>query len=560
MDNQEINKKENEEAQIEKGEAKEPTREELVGKVEEMISRVEKDHNDDEILNRLKDKLIHLSDKDLTLHPGIIEEVNSLVDEAVRLVRKTVESIKEEEYEPSIDHLKNYKQDSVEAQHTKIIKASEKIQNRFNDNEKIHLKMKKAIALVCGQVFNHCENPYALIGSNCYIPHTEYSAKIPDDLDVIFGINDYDMVCERLSKLENKGLISELKVSDVLNTDGTKGDKKIHCWITNGSPNEDDWVEMECFAQNMATQRYNGADNKSYIPLGDEDKELEVIEIIEVEARDENFDIIKNDKGEIVYEKVKGNIGSEKVARELYLKNIIKEFNLYNKNGWEHKAMLNAKALQRIFNLINMDSEGTEESINNLMDEIAKIRPKTETIRKVRDSLIFIWNQFKSLPVEKEESIGRKKGLVNWLVENADNGEGKEKGLNVSAKGDSEKEKKILSTEAAVDFITKETNNDLKEISTRSEKLKLKYESVLNNENASKEEIEGAIEDINKERTLLIKTSIKYKGYMDMANSEDGDDFCVYAAMPELRYHFILPYSVELVANKISLKKKLENQ
>lgn len=531
----------------EKMEVQEPTVEELKAKAKETISEiVVLEEQNETFLDKLKNKIKSFFENKDAKPDDILEKIQILESEAKGLKNETVGKIKDIEssieQKLPIDHLKNYNPNSPEAKCTKIVEASEKVQKRFDDNEKIHPKMKEAMAVVCAGVFNNCKYPYTLIGSNCYIPHTEYSAKIPDDLDVIFGIEDYKDVIKNLKKLQGRGLVKGLKEEDVLKTDGTKGDKKIHCWVK-GGPN-DEWVEMEAFAQNMVTQTDQGKVCESYIPLGIAEEEIEIIEV-SVMSKDKRGKVIKNEKGEIVYEKVRVNIGSEKMARELYLKNIIKEFNLYNKNGWENKAMLNAKALQRIFNLINMDSEGTEKSINNLMDEIARIEPKTETIRKVRDSLVFLWEQFKSLPDPKGD------GLVDSIVKDPKNKIGE-------IKAGSEKERKVLYTEAAVDFINKDINNDLVKISTRSKELKLKCESVLNNENASKEEINEAIENINGERTFLIKTSIKYKDYISKANSKDGDDFCVYAAMPEMIYHFILPHSVELVANKISLTKKLE--
>ena len=543
----------NEEENKLEGEVKEPTQDELGEMLRGMIrGTIDKIGVESEVNKEVLKKLKELLANTPSFSQETFNEVLEIEKSMDFLTRTTEANIEAEGQETSIDHIKNYNPDSAEAKVTKIVKAPEKIQKRFDDNEKIHPKMKEAMAVVCAGVFNNCEYPYTLIGSNCYIPHTEYSAKIPDDLDVIFGIKDYKNVIKNLKKLQGMGLVKGLKEEDVLKTDGTKGDKKIHCWVK-GGPN-DEWVEMEAFAQNMVTQTNEGKVCESYIPLGINEEEIEVIEV-SVMSKDKRGKVIKNEKGEIVYEKVKVNIGSEKMARELYLKNIIKEFNLYNKNGWEHKAMLNAKALQRIFNLINMDSEGTEQSINNLMDEIARIEPKTETIRKVRDSLVFLWEQFKSLPINKQdESAGQQKGLVDYINEINK----KEINSNQEDPEKKTKEEKVLATESAVDIITKETNFDLDEISTRSKKLKLKYEGVLGNESASKEDIEGAIDDINKERRLLIQTGIKYKNYISIADSKNRDDFCVYAAMPMMRYHFILPYSVELVANKIRLIKKLE--
>jgi hypothetical protein len=274
---------------------------------------------------------------------------------------------------------------------------------------------------------------------------------------------------------------------------------------------------MEAFAQNMHDEVVNqGKDTNGLINLGVDKHRVEVV----------------------VVNGVKVNIANEKTVEELYLKNIVNEFALYDLNGWEKKGSVSAKALQRIFNVINLDSQRFEDSINQIIENIKNIDPPTPEAEIAQKSLRNLWTQFKALPAEGT-------GLVKYLMtEN-----------NINIETNDNRERKVLSTEAAVDIITIETKKDMQDMSDRYQDLEKKCQEALLN---SPEKSQEAIEAIDAEIKLLSITGLKYKNYLNQVNSADKNDFCVYAAMPQLRNHFILPIITRLMKNRKDLKDKIK--
>jgi len=470
-----------------------------------------------QIVEHLAKQAINLSQvRDLELEDTKTEirKSESIIKE---ITSDTENKIDQESQEPSLEHLPNYLADSEEAKLVEMIPASAKVQERFN--EKISPDMKEAIATVAGKVFNNCKYPYALIGSNCYVPHTEYSEKIPDDLDVIFGIKDKDEVYAELMKMQAEGSVKELSMTELHKFGKEKnGCFKIHCFIKTSTG----YKEMEAFAQHMQDEVVNeGKNTNGVINLGVDQQAVEVVDV----------------------GGVKVNIGNEKMAEELYLKNTINEFALYDLNGWENRGILNAKALQRIFNIINLDSQKFEDSIELMIENIGKIKPQTEQAKIAQESIKHLWEKFKSLPKTKDE------GLVNHLMETN----------NIKLNdGMDNHEKKIISTEKAVDIITAETKADMTQMSDNYDVLHGNCAAVLNNPKSSPEEINKAIDKIGTEVKSLRQIDLKYKNYLNQVNSADKNDFCVYAAMPQLINNFILPIVTRLMKQRRDLKQKIK--
>ncbi|PIT94843.1 hypothetical protein COT98_01935 [Candidatus Falkowbacteria bacterium CG10_big_fil_rev_8_21_14_0_10_39_9] len=410
----------------------------------------------------------------------------------------------------------NYLADSAEAKLVEIIPASEKIQKRFND--KISPDMKEAISTICSQVFNKCQYPYALIGSNCYIPHTEHSEKIPDDLDVVFGIQDRDNVYVELQKMAADNQIKDLSMEELQKFGKEKnGCFKIHCLIKT----ENGYKEMEAFAQNMNSEVM---DNENKI------NDTKLNGIINLGAEKQTIEVV-------LVNGAKVNIGSEKTAEELYLKNTANEFALYNLNGWDHKGSLNPKALQRIFNLINLDGQKFEDSIDLMIKNITRYKPVTDEARVAQESLQHLWAKFKTLEVNHRNGE-KKEGLVNHLI--------KVNGIKFDTTDD--RENKILSTEKAVDIITQKTKEDMVLMSTNFEE----YKKLLENKGSAPAEL---ITNIDNQILSLSTISKEYKKYLSLVNKDDKNDFCVYAAIPQLRDHFILPILTKLNRDRMKLEK-----
>lgn len=477
-------------------------------------------------------------------------DVNVLEGKAQKLAREAEEKIESESKISAFEHLPNYDSKSPEAALVDLIPANEKVQERFD--QKISPDMKEAIATVCGQVFNKGKYPYALIGSNCYVPHTKYSEKIPDDLDVVFGIKDLgidlnditedkianteasgapggkelkqkykvekysDGAYAELVKLQEQGLVKGLEVSKLKNLKNElNGCVKVHCFVKTAKG----WKEMEAFAQNMHDEVVNqGKETNGIINLGVEAQTIETVDI----------------------DGVKANIGSEKTAEELYLKNTVNEFSLYDLNGWKNRGILNAKALQRIFNIINLDENDFEESIEKVIEKIGQLKPPTDEAREAQAAIQAIWSQFKKLP-------GNGNGLVDHLMEK--NGVGTE--------GRNEKESKILNTEKAVDIMTAETSRSMRVINDQYNYLAELYLDVESTEDASKSEIEITINEIKKGIDLSLSIGRRYKEYIQEINTEDKNDFCAYAALPRLRNYFIKPTVLKLLMFQKNLEHKL---
>jgi len=455
-----------------------------------------------------------------------IKKQQGFRDSLIELNKTTGEKIDNELAKVSaVDHLPNYDLNSPEAKLVEIKTAPVEVQQRFN--EQINPDMKEAMATI-GDVFNQCKMPYALIGSNCYIPHTKHSAKIPDDLDVIFGVADLGFKPEDIGndgqptkfdpnsvygRLMTLGNVEIKEVKELTRFGHEKnGCVKIKAIITTASGKK---VEMEAFAQHMQSEVSAGKNTNGLINLGLDKQGLEAVEC----------------------NGIKVNIGNEIMAEELYLKNIMNEFPLYDLKGWENKGFLNAKALQRIFNVINLDHENFEGSIDGIITNIGKLKPPTEAARQAQEVLSNLWAEFKAA----KHFDGS--GLVDHLVE--------KNGLEI--KSDNVEEEHILKTEAAVDIMTNETREDMEKMSASHQALKNEIDSYEGGNEVLRVSLLRKVDD---EIQKLSATGQKYKTYMRQVDGQSPRDFCVYAAMPRVRNFFIRPIMLEM----IDARKKLDNK
>ena len=478
------------------------------------------------IATKTEEKIKKNYDQDETLAKGLQASVSTKINlpPELEILEEKVsqaeaEAIKQIELEVAAEkalteHLKNYDTTSAEAALIEHIPADPKVQERFDS--RISPAMKGAAALLGKNVFNNCHYGYELIGSNCYIPHTEYSAKIPDDLDIIFGIRDLDKVQNDLSALEKQGLIKDLHSVELTKFGREKnGCVKISAQVKT----ETGWIPMEAFAQNMISEIKNGEKLNGIINLGAEKQSVEVIDC----------------------NGVKINIGSEATAKELYLKNITNEFTLYDLNGWENRSYLNAKALQRLFNITNLDGEKFESSMDDIIKDIEALDPPTLAAQRAQKVLTNLWENFK-----KSDYQGS--GLIDHILD-----KNKE---SITATDKNAEEIKVLKTEKAVDLMTKETQADMAAISEAYKLLKKDGQEILARPNKDAAATENLLNKISDQLATLVKTENKYQVYESQVNSEQLRDFCVYAAIPRLRDYFIKPTMVRL----FYLRNKLQAQ
>jgi len=479
------------------------------------------------LVTSLETKIKSLGQEELPTALDTLEkDITSSKDEALAEIEQEITTAEKEKI---FNHLKNYDFDSPEAKMVNLEPANAKIQNRFN--EKINPEMQAAISLVAARVFNKCRLPYALIGSNCYVPHTEYSDKIPDDLDVVFGISDLGLdpkdidesnhqikkyepgVYSDLLELEAQGLVQGLKVEELSKYGGEKnGCLKVKCQIKTPQG----FIDMEAFAQHMQSEVAAGQKLNGIINLG---AEAQTIEVVDVNG-------------------TKINIGSEKTAEELYLKNIVNEFALYDLQGWENRSYLNAKALQRIFNVTNLDHENFEDSIDNIITAISQIDPPTPEAQTAKIVLQNLWQEFKS----SQDLQGP--GLVDYLLQ-------KNK---IDIESPDKTKDKVLQTEKAVDLITAETQNDMKEIEAKYSVSRLAAEKILASSEKNPEIIRKMVSTLQNQVVELFALGRKYKDYSQQVDNNSRRDFCVYAAIPRLRNYFLKP----VIVNLETLSQKLE--
>jgi len=444
----------------------------------------------------------------------IKNKVGKMEGEAMKLMVATENKIDQEAGNSTIERIPTYDTATPEAQLVEMVPASEKIQKRFD--AKISPDMKEAIATVCGQAFNKCKYPYALIGSNCYVPHTKYSAKIPDDLDVIFGIKDLDTVYSEMTSLQEQGLVKDLGQEELKKFGAEpNGCVKIHCLIKTSTG----WKEMEAFGQYMHDEIVNqNKPTNGLINLGAEQQTVELVNVNGIDVP----------------------IGSEATAEELYLKNTINEFALFDLDGWQNKGNLNAKALQRIFNLINLDGRDFANSIDSVIEKISRLKPPTEQSHLAQASIQEIWDKFKTLPKSGA-------GLVNHLMERGD----------INVQGESERATKILTTEKAVDIITNKTDRTMRVVNEQYKYLDELAAAAAATENPAQSGLTATISELKKGIDQCLGFGNMYKEYIKQINSDNKNDFCAYVSIPRLRNHFIKPVVLKLLAHRKNLEAKL---
>ena len=367
--------------------------------------------------------------------------------------------------------------------------------------QKIEPGMQHALA-VCGQVFKDCKYPWAMIGSNALVLEADTEKK-GKDLDIIFADQDFDIIKDNFEKLVATGEVSELKVTPMVNfKNEPNGCLKISGLIKTGETSE----EFEAFAQNIDPAKTpNGIINIGLDPHG--------VNIYEVPNLD-------GDTTQV-------NFLDKNGVEELYLKNLTNEFGLYQLQRWQDKKFLNAKALQRLANLHNLGN-----TTEDILDKLSKLKNPSPQITIASDNIKTIWKEFKGLEISGP-------GLIKTL------------GSQAGFKDDRYRSEKVT------DRVTEQSVTDMENISEYKKLAEASYEVAY--QATDKEIIKQTIKQIADYQDRLIDMFGIYSGYQELADKNQEEDFCVYAALPHLIEHFILPVTRQLANYKISLEDKSES-
>jgi hypothetical protein len=355
---------------------------------------------------------------------------------------------------------------------------------------------------VCGQVFKDCKHPWCMIGSNALVLEAD-TGKKGKDLDVIFADQDFDIIENNFKKLEAAGQVSGLKITPMVNFENKpNGCLKISGFIKTGESSE----EFEAFAQNIDPDKSpNGIIN-----IGLDKHRVNIYQIPSLDGQE-----------------VEVNFLDKKGVEELYLKNLSNEFGLYKINGWLDKKFLNAKALQRLANLHNLGN-----STEDILDKLDKLEKHSQPVIAAIDNIKTIWKEFKGL-----SKTGP--GLVKSI--------GEENGF----------EDDRYRAEKATDIFTEKSTTDMERVTKFHSGAKEAYEAAKLSGNRKRHE--EAIKEITNFQDDLIEMMDMYIAYQELTDNSKEEDFCIYAALPHLIEHFMLPVSRQLSNYKIMLEDNSKN-
>ncbi len=366
--------------------------------------------------------------------------------------------------------------------------------------KKIPPEMQGALK-VCGEVFQDCEYPWAMIGSNALVLEAE-TEKLGDDLDIIFAIQDFDQVYEKLEALEQAGTVEHLKVTEMKNLAGqANGCFKLSGQMKSGER----LIDFEAFGQNIDPEK----NKNGLVNIGLDEHQVNVYQIPDA-------------KGETAAVNMMDKAGVEK----LYFQNLLNEFGLYDLEGWNNRGFLNSKAIQRIANLQNLGN-----SPEKIVGALPEVGVKTEKAEQAKEVISHLWEGIKG---------GEYKGpgLTRTLGEK----------LNLPDNR--------YRPEKVVDFITKETGAQMKsisEIGKQAEAMEKAAENSLDPKALA--EYDGFLKAKIGEVAAIRD---RYQEYLGMTSSQDAEaDFAPYAALIRLKDYFAQPALADLVVRKIRTEEKL---
>ena len=403
---------------------------------------------------------------------------------------------------------------------------------------KLSPNMKEALSQI-GSIFKDIKNnfPWAIHGSTALVLEGETSKK-PVDIDLAFGKPDFEKVFEELKKLENANppKIRNLKTMSMKNfNDEENGCTKIIAEIKTGEGQNEKWIEIEAFAQNVDPEKpRNGITNPGLDKTGIN---------------------IYNEKGTEI------NFADRKENLNFYLQVAYTELQKYQlDNRFMH--VVKNKFPQRLQNIISIikreekeeferklkKKEVTEaerpdienikdEHIRRLIEEFAEHNTKNETLKlndfahsKV-DPVKVITETFNEFLTNKYSSSSKteKNGFVSHNI----------------------KEESFSGREEVVDKLTESSLKDMEGITKLYNKLNVLNDSCKGSKECDRSSIISTSTEIFK---TLNETKTKYEDYLEIISFEDNRDFIPYVSIKTILNEFINP-AIELA---IVTEEKIE--
>ena len=398
---------------------------------------------------------------------------------------------------------------------------------KFND---FSSEMKEALC-VTGKIFQNITYPWAIQGSLALVLEGE-TAKKPDDIDLAFGIPDYENVLDKFKELEKNGIIKDLKIENMLNFNREKnGCIKIVAKIktSNGK-----YVDIEAFSQNVDPgKQRNGISNPGLDKTG--------------------VNVYKENDIEI-------NFADREEIYKYYLQVAYIELQKYQMD--ERCLNVKNKFPQRLQNLISIilgekfenqlkngeatkeqkpDFENiTDEDINKLIEEFLEHNSRNESLKlndfahsKI-DPAKVIKNIFNEFRTERLSKDSHPKGFVQSKIENPPPN----------------------NREEAVDELTKKQLADMENITSIHNKLTKLNDACEQTKVCDENEILKTSKEILE---TLSKKKIEYEEYLNSINYEDNKDFIPFISMKAMLEGFIMDPLRLAILSQSKFEKVLEH-
>jgi len=438
------------------------------------------------------------------------------------------------------------------------IKPGEEENNlRLESFDKLSPNLKEALFHI-GKTFNDADYPWAIHGSTALVLEGETSKK-PVDIDLAFGKPDFEKVMTKFKNLESKGLVRKLESKEMRNFENKEnGCIAITAEIKTGSIPNEEWIEVEAFAQNMDPDHpKNGITNIGLDKTGVNVYKEDHTEI-NFADREENFKFYLQ-VAFIELQKYKmDNAFLYKIKNKFpqRLNNIISIVKREEREKYEKEIKANPNSKIREPNIENI----TDENINKLIEEFVMHNSGRDIIKLADfahsdiDPIEILKQRFKEFKIQKDvESNKERKGFVHQKIEQKNPTQG-------------------YTRENAIDELTVEGLEDMEEIATIHRRL-LKLRETFNivkefcdglkecEEDKLSKIIEVA-DDVAEESknvfSLIKNVCDKYEKYLSNINYNDNRDFIPYVAIKQTMDEYILP-SLELAIvsqNEIEEKQK----
>ncbi|MFA6324858.1 MAG: hypothetical protein WCX46_01370 [Candidatus Paceibacterota bacterium] len=430
----------------------------------------------------------------------------------------------------------------------RIKKGTEENNIRIEKFNNFSPQMKEALSCVA-KIFKDAKvtYPWAIHGSSALVLEGETTKK-PKDIDLAFGLPDYEKVLEQIKKLEQTGKISDLKIEKMCNFKGNEnGCIKIFAKIKTGE-GEKDFIELEAFAQNVdPKQKKNGVTNpgleRTGINIYDMQKENETLEVNYSDRLEcEKFYCLlaywEAQEYRIDYKSIRKNQGKDKKENTSEIKN---------------------KFTQRLQNLISLIKRKEKEEFQKKFKN-RKVAPEDELdfehiSDKNIDQLIeqFIKHNKRNMELEAADNGENRIDPIKLIKNQFDEFVNKRNKKNfprnegyINKKQRENNHNKKLNREEIIDTLTEESQNSMEKITVLHYNLDELIEDCEKDEKKCEPEKETIL--INEIVDELREIETIYQEYLNTINYSDNRDF-----IPFISINAMLEFVKPTLARAIEL-------